>query len=405
MSCVHLLKSHYLYKRLVHYDFSALMKNIPTDEVNRIALFVPSLRGGGAERVMANLAIAFSERGLCVDLVLLKAEGPYLQELPLGVRVVELNASRLLTGFVALMRYLRRERPEVMLSAMKHANVTVLLASIFSRSGVPVVVCEHSTATVSLDLNPGIKTVVLRVLMKALYPYARHIVAVSKGVADDLSSLLGMEASRISVITNPIVSEKILSLANQPVSHPWLHDKSIPVVLAVGRLTPAKDFETLLYAFGKAREKCHLRLMILGEGELRDSLELLVEELGLTADVVLPGFTDNPFAYMRHADAFVLSSRWEGFGNVLVEAMACGAQVISTDCPSGPAEILEDGKWGKLVPVGDADALAQAMLDILKNPGPSPVRRAMEFTVDKAADAYLSLLMEDNVKSKGVVNL
>lgn len=375
------------------------MQNIPLNDAPRIALFVPSLRGGGAERVMVNLAIGFCERGIPVDLVLLKAIGPYLNELPTGVRIVNLRASRLLTGLPRLASYLRREKPQVLLSAMKHANVTALLASLLLRSGVPVVVCEHSTATVSLDLNPGIKTFILKALMKWLYPYARHIVAVSEGVADDLESMLRMDASRISAIPNPIVNGKILTLAEQPVSHPWLVDKSIPVVLAAGRLTPAKDFETLLQAFGIARKQRALRLMILGEGELRSDLETQVVRLGLTEDVALPGFIDNPYAYMKQADVFVLSSRWEGFGNVLVEAMACGVPVVSTDCPNGPAEILENGKWGRLVPVGDVDALAQAMLDTLENPGPSAEHRAMDFSIDKAADAYLSLLMADSAPS------
>lgn len=378
------------------------MKIPPSDKARCIALFVPSLRGGGAERVMINLAIAFSERGLGVDLVLLRAEGPYLKEVPLDVRIVELNASRLLTGFVPLVRYLRREKPDVMLTAMKHVNVSALLASIVSCSGVPVVVSEHSTASVSLDLTPSIKSAVLRMLMKVLYPYALHIVAVSKGVANDLSRLLGIEGSRISVITNPIVSEKIFSLSRYPVSHPWLQEKSTPIILSVGRLTLAKDFKTLLYAFSKARKKKPIRLIILGEGELRGSLESLIKELDLTEDVALPGFTGNPFAYMSHSDVFVLSSRWEGFGNVLVEAMACGVPVISTDCPSGPSEILEGGKWGKLVPVGDADALSRAILDTLDSPGLSPISRAMNFTVDNVIDSYLSLLLGNNELKSGI---
>lgn len=400
MSFVCPLKDPCLYSSPLPFPPSRSMQTNPPDNEYRIALFVPTLHGGGAERVMANLAIAFCEHGIPVDLILVKAEGPYLKEIPPDVRVVDLNASRLVTGLAALAHYLRSERPQVMLSAMNHANVAALLAALLSRSQVPVVVCEHSNAAVSLDLNPGIKTSVLRVLMRWLYPRARHIVAVSKGVADDLEILLNINASRISVIPNPIVNANILLLSNQPVSHPWFLNKSIPVVLAAGRLAPEKDFETLLRAFGRAREKRRLRLMILGEGELRSSLEALTEKLGLKEDVALPGFIDNPFAYMRQADVFVLSSRWEGFGNVLVEAMACGVPVISTDCPSGPAEILENGKWGRLVPVGDADALAQAMLDTLENPRPSPAQRAMHFSVDRAADAYLSLLLADG-KNKG----
>lgn len=371
------------------------MQNNSPDDEHRIALFVPTLRGGGAERVMTNLAIAFCERGISVDLVLLRAEGPYLRELPANIRIVDLKSPRLLTGLAALARYLRRERPRILLSAMKHANVTALLASILSRSQVRVVTSDHDTPSVFFDQNPGIKSAVLRALMKVLYPHAHNIVAVSKGVADDLGNLLNISADRIRVIPNPIVCDRILKLSNQSVPHPWLLNKSAPVVLAVGRLTPEKDFATLLHAFNKARNSRRLRLMILGEGELRASLEALVVKLGLAEDVVLPGFVDNPFAYMRHADIFVLSSRWEGFGNVLVEAMACGMPVISTDCPGGPAGILENGKWGRLVPVGDVGALALAMLDTLENPGTSPAQRALDFSVEKAADDYLKLMLPD----------
>ncbi len=355
---------------------------------------------GGAERVMVNLAIAFCERGIGVDLVLVKAAGPYLNELPPGVRVVDLKASRMLTGFAALGRYLRRERPRAMLSAIDHANVTALLAAYLSRSQVPVVVCEQVHATADLGQNPGLKMTVLRVLMRWLYPRAENIVAVSKGVADDLEMLLNIDANRIDVIHNSIPEEELLLLSNLPVTHPWFVNKSIPVVLAVGRLSPQKDYETLLRAFSNARRKRDLRLMILGEGELRSSLEALIEQLGLGEAVALPGFTENPFAYMRRADMFVLSSRFEGLPMVLIEAMACGVPVVSTDCPSGPAEILENGKWGRLVPVGDAHALAQAMLATLDDAGPLPTQRAMDFSVDKAADAYLSLLFADDETKK-----
>lgn len=373
------------------------MVKIHSDNVpKRIALFVPSLRGGGAERVMVNLAVKFCERSLPVDLVLLSANGPYLAGLPSELRIVNLQSGRLLTGLPKLVAYLKRERPAMMLSAMKHANVTLLLAALLAGTGVPVIISEHSTATVSLGLNPGIKSFVLRLLMKWLYPVAYHVVAVSVGVAEDLRQLLRLDARHVSVIYNPIVDMKLLSLIEQPVFHPWLVEKTLPVVLSAGRLTAAKDLETLLRAFSLARQQRPMRLLILGEGELRGKLEAMVKRLGLAEDVALPGFIDNPYAYIRHADVFVLSSRWEGFGNVLVEAMTCGTPVISTDCPSGPAEILENGKWGRLVPVGDAGSMAKALLDTLHDPGLSPKKRAMEFSVDRAADSYLELLIPKN---------
>lgn len=373
------------------------MVKIHSDNVRqRIALFVPSLRGGGAERVMVNLAVKFCERSLPVDLVLLSVSGPYLAGLPSELRIVNLQSGRLLTGLPKLVAYLKREKPTVVLSAMKHANVTLLLAALLARTRVPVIVSEHSTATVSLGLNPGIKSFVLRLFMKWLYPVANHVVTVSGGVAEDIRHLLRLDARRVSVIFNPIVDTKLLSLVEQPVSHPWLLEKTLPVVLSAGRLTAQKDFETLLRAFSLARQQRPMRLLILGEGELRGELEAIVKSLGLAEDVALPGFIDNPYAYMRHADVFVLSSRWEGFGNVLVEAMTCGTPVISTDCPSGPTEILENGKWGRLVPVGDTESMAEAILDTLNNPGVSPKERGMEFSVERAANAYLELLLPDH---------
>jgi glycosyltransferase involved in cell wall biosynthesis len=345
---------------------------------------------------MVNLAVKFCERSLPVDLVLLSASGPYLAGLPSELRIVNLQSGRLLIGLPKLVAYLKREKPTVVLSAMKHANVTLLLAALLARTRVPVIVSEHNTATVSLAHNPGIKSFVLRLFMKWLYPVANHVVTVSGGVAEDIRHLLRLDARRVSVIFNPIVDTKLLSLVEQPVSNPWLLEKTLPVVLSAGRLTAQKDFETLLRAFSLARQQRPMRLLILGEGELRGELEAIVKSLGLAEDVALPGFIDNPYAYMRHADVFVLSSRWEGFGNVLVEAMTCGTPVISTDCPSGPTEILENGKWGRLVPVGDTESMAKAILDTLNDPGVSPKERGMEFSVERAANAYLELLLPDH---------
>lgn len=372
----------------------------------RIALFVPSLQGGGAERVMVNLAIGFHERGVPVDLVTFKAEGPYLASLPPQVRVVHLRARRLFTGLPKLIAYLLREQPTVVLSAMKHANVTVLLAGLFAGGRTPIIVSEHNHASTSLAMHPSVSAFVLRVSMKLLYPRARHVVAVSVGVAEDIQRLLSLPAQHVSVIYNPIVGEEIFVKAEQPVDHPRLFEKAIPVVVAAGRLHAQKDFRTLLLAIREARQKRRIGLMILGEGELREELEAMVSTLGLSDDVELPGFVANPYAYMRCADVFVLSSLVEGLPNVLLEAMACGTQVISTDCPSGPAEILEKGMWGRLVPVGNAKALAKAILETLDGPQRSVRERAKDFSIERSVNAYLQLLLpyhERRVSTRPVV--
>ena len=230
--------------------------------------------------------------------------------------------------------------------------------------------------------------------MGRLYPRADEIVAVSAGVADDLARVARIPRSRITVIHNPIVTDELLADARAPVDHPWFADGGPPVVLAAGRLTEQKDYPTLLRAFRHARRARELRLVILGEGEERPRLEALARELDVSGDVDFAGFVANPYAFMARASLFVLSSAWEGFGNVVVEAMACGTPVVSTDCPSGPGEILEGGRYGRLVAVGDDEELAAAMLATLEDP-PRPEllrERAAAFRADEAALRYLRVI-------------
>jgi glycosyltransferase involved in cell wall biosynthesis len=226
------------------------------------------------------------------------------------------------------------------------------------------------------------------------YLKADCIVAVSEGVADDLVSEVGLPRSAIRVIYNPVVTPELAARAEEPLVHPWLVPGSAPVLLAAGRLSAQKDFPTLLRAFARVRAARPARLIILGEGELRAQLEAQAVALGLGEDVQFPGFVENPYAYMRRAGVFVLSSAWEGFGIVLVEAMACGAPVVSTDCPVGPAEILEGGRYGPLVPIGDDGALAHAILSALDCPmDPERLRaRAGDFALEKIGRQYLEVL-------------
>jgi len=345
---------------------------------------------------MVTLANGFAGRGHAVDLVLAKAEGPYLPEVASGVRIVDLGARRVVASLPGLVRYLCRERPRALLSALNHANVIALLAR--RCAGVPtrLVVSEHAHLSLSLSGEPSCRGRLMPWLMRHTYPWANGVVAVSAGVADDLAQAMGLPRQRIAVVYNPVVTDDMLARAEAPLDHPWFAPGEPPVVLGVGRLTVQKDFGVLLRAFAKLRAQRPARLMIVGEGELRPELEGLVQQLGLDADVALPGFTDNPYAYMRRAALLALSSRFEGFGNVLAEAMACGTPVVSTDCPSGPAEILEGGQWGRLVPVGDVEALANAMLATLADPQhPDVARRARDFGVDQAVDGYLRVMPGD----------
>lgn len=229
--------------------------------------------------------------------------------------------------------------------------------------------------------------------IRQTYPRADALVAVSEGAARELATLLSLPLARVRVIYNPIVSADTLARRCSAPLHPWFRSKKPPVILAAGRLHPSKDFPTLLQAFRHVRRQRDAKLVILGEGAERPRLQQLVVELGLDEDVALPGFVNDVYPYMQHCALFVSSSRWEGFSNVIVEALACGTQVVATDCPHGPAEILEHGRWGRLVSVADPGALASCITKALDEP---PLdggrRRASTFSVESAVAKYLSVM-------------
>lgn len=370
------------------------MNSFVNTNAKKLAIYLPSLRGGGAERVMVTLANGFAARGFAVDLVLASKEGPYLKDVADNVRVVDLHARRVLTSLPGLVRYLRRERPSVMLSALNHANVIAVLARSLSAVRTRLVVSERNHFSASGYHGKRWIVRQMRRFMAWAYPHADGVVVVSKGVGDDLVQCIGLNESAISVVYNPIDVDVVAQRSREDVSHPWLQPGELPVVVAIGRLTPQKDFPTLLRAFARLRQTQCARLLILGEGELRPQLETLVAELGLQDHAGLPGFADNPFAYLSRSALFVLSSAWEGLPNVLIQAMACGTPVVSTACPSGPEEILEHGRWGRLVPVGDEVALAEAMAAALQQEAhPDVAARAAEFGVDRAVDGYLRVML------------
>ncbi|ETW95860.1 MAG: glycosyl transferase family 1 [Candidatus Entotheonella factor] len=360
----------------------------------RVALFMPSMRGGGAERVMLNLTYGLVERDVRVDLVLAQKDGTYLSRLPESVRVVDLRAKRVLTSIPALRRYLVQERPPTLLAAVAHTNLAALAARRLAQVPTRIVIGIHNTFSVASQGAAMKRSRALPYVARWLYPYADGIVAVSHGVADDLAQTVRLDRNRIEVVYNPVVTPELYQQAGEPFSHPWFNDEAVPVLLGVGRLSAQKNFPLLIRAVAKVREQRPVRLVILGEGDDRAALEALVHDLGLSDDVALPGFVDNPFAYMRHAQLFVLSSDWEGLPTVLIEALACGCPVVSTDCPSGPMEILDGGTYGMLVPMRDEDALAKAILASLDEPvrGELLQQRINEFTLDYATEQYTKVL-------------
>lgn len=358
-----------------------------------IALYIPSLRGGGAERVMVILANGLADRGYKVDLVVAQAAGPYRSEVSAAVRIIDLGAKRVSTSLPGLIRYLRRSSPRAMLSAVSHANVIAVIAKIIARSNVRLIVSEHNNLSQSRTSTNSIAGRVVVALMSWAYRKANGVVAVSNGVADDLAKTLPFPRSNIDVVYNPVVTPGLLERAAEPLSHPWLAAGEPPVILGVGRLTQQKDFSTLIRAFAVVRRNIQCRLVILGEGELKERLQKLAKELEVESDTLLRGFESNPFAWMKNSSLFVLSSAWEGLPTVLIEALACGAKVVSTDCPSGPSEILENGKWGSIVPVGNVERLAGAIEDALRRGCDGDgCERAAFFGVGNAVSGYLAIM-------------
>jgi glycosyltransferase involved in cell wall biosynthesis len=357
-----------------------------------IAFFIPTLDGGGAERAVVNLLKGMVERDILLDLVLASAKGPYLSQIPKQVRLFNLSAGRVIKAILPLSQYLRQNRPQMLISQMCHANVIALVARDLARTNTPLIAVEQ--ANLSNSKSHLMRANFVPPLMKWLYPRAEAIVGVSQGVIDDLEMQFGFQKEKLSVIYNPVVDSDLIAKAKAPVNHPWFQEGSPPVFLAVGRLTEQKDFLTLIKAFAILRKQVQARLVILGEGELRIELETLINTLGIAEDVSLPGFLENPYAYMNKATAFVLSSRWEGLPTVLIEAMACGCPVIATDCPSGPNEILEAGKYGTLIPMDNPESLSKAMLQILETPVNRDIliQRAMHFSREQSVSKYLALL-------------
>ncbi|MBW2243602.1 MAG: glycosyltransferase [Deltaproteobacteria bacterium] len=377
-----------------------------------LAIVLSGLGLGGVQRTMLTLADGIAARGIPVDLVVPDGHGPFREQVPPSVRLVELDAGmarlpwfrarkrrRSLASTLALARYLERVRPRAAFSASHYVNLSLLAARRLSRHELPVVVSQrtHLSRAVRNAGFPFRRRPLLGRMVRMAYPSADAIVAVSAGVADDLAEVAGLARERIEVVPNPLRLEQVREGAAQPPPHPWLAPDEPPVCLAVGRLAAQKDFPTLLRAFARVRQNRMARLLVLGEGRERGALESCIRELGLSEDVELPGYVENPFAWMSRARLFVLSSAYEGLPGVVIQALACGCPVVSTDCPSGPREILQGGKLGALVPVGDSDALAAAIDGALNGRVDRTVlvRRAEDFALEPIVDRWLGLLDRD----------
>lgn len=357
----------------------------------RAAIFVYSFRGGGAEKMMIHIANELHQRGHNIELILVDASGPYEPLVNPKIRTSEIGGSNIVEIQYNLWRNLCHRDLDVLLSTMEIPNIAATIATRYPIS-VPIVL--RSASIYSKRERSG-KYKLIPILKWFVYPRAEAIVTISKGVGRDLADVTKMDETKFTTIYNPAYDPEISKKAAEHVDHEWFTDDEKRVVIGVGNMKPAKDFATLVRAVHRLQDDGETYLIILGTGPNKNTLLSLATELGIRDRISFPGFVDNPYAYISKADVFVLPSAWEGFGNVIVEAMACGTPVVCTDCPGGPSEILNNGEFGPLVPVGDDKAMTRAIKDVLADPIDSSVlqSRAKDFAIETIVDEYEDVLL------------
>ncbi len=359
----------------------------------RVALFHPSLIHGGIQRVFVNLARGFLEHGLAVDMVQATPDGGFRDQVPVGVRLIDLNASRALTSVGPLVRYLRQTRPDAMICGAIQTNIAAVWAKRLARVSTRFILTEHNVISAITTDAPMLRTRVTPFFVRRFYPWADELVAVSQGAGSDLASLLGVPAERIHVIYNPIVGPELWKRAAEPLTDTAFSADPRPCILAVGRLHYHKDYPTLLRAMAIVRQTTNARLVFLGDGEERVRLVSLVQQLHLESCVSFLGEVANPLPYMQRASVLGLSSIVEALPTVLIEALAVGLPIVATDCPTGPREILRDSAYRNLVPVGDHAALAESLLRVLRqSERPAVPEEALaRFSPDHVIGKYLAI--------------
>jgi glycosyltransferase involved in cell wall biosynthesis len=362
--------------------------------MKKISIVLPHLSGGGAEKLHVHLANYWHSKGFQIDFVLAQKQGELLNLLPKTINVINLDVDRIRKLVWPLARYLKTTRPDILIVAMwPLTSITVLSWLLAGKLG-RLYLSDHTQLSISSVYEIHTPAWLLGAIMHITYPFANGIIAVSKGVKQDMCMLGGLTDASVRVIYNPTALGLSPHRESELIGRQLWGNNYDHHILSAGTLKEQKDHVTLIRAFALLTESVNAKLIILGEGPLRSMLETLVVELGLHGKVSFPGFAVDPYPWFRSADLFVLSSRWEGFGNVIVEALECGVPVISTDCPSGPSEILENGRYGKLVPIQNPSALAEALKVSLntKHDSAKLVRRAKDFSVERIAEEYLTYI-------------
>ncbi|MGD6831744.1 glycosyltransferase [Sutcliffiella halmapala] len=334
--------------------------------MKHIAFFIPVLTMGGAEKVIISLANGFAAKGYKVDLVLVNKKGSLISTVSSKVHIVDLAAPKTFLSIWKLREYLIHSKPHVFLSALDNANIVASLAVRLSREEICHIISFHTNLKLSLVKPRSFIHGFYPLIMRRLFPRAKGFVAVSQCVAKETGEFLKLPSDIIEVIYNPVIDETLKRKAMEPITHPWLENKEYNTIVAVGRFFEAKDYPTLLYAFTKVQSVLpKTRLIILGDGKstIKEEMISIIQQEKLEKVVDIRGYEQNPYPYIKKATLFVLTSKWEGFGNVLVEALHLGVPAISTNCKCGPEEILKGGELGRLVAVGDINALASAIID------------------------------------------
>lgn len=356
-----------------------------------ISILLPDMRPGGAERLHVNLTEQWARTGVSTEFVLQNATGELLDHLPASARIVDLKASRIRNVLWPLVKYLKESKPDAIIAAMWPLTVLAPLAARLAGYKGRVIISEHSPLSIAYGSHGRRHRLIMRASQRMCYPLADVRVAVSSGVADDLATLSGLPREQFTVIHNPAALGKVNADAACPEQ---LNGCPRPIILTVGTLKPVKRHDLLIEAFARLPASLGATLCILGEGQMRGKLEQQIDNLGLKGKILLPGFAVDTGPWYAHSDLFVLSSDYEGFGNVIVEAMEYGLPVVSTDCPVGPVEILKQGQYGRLVSPGNVEALSSGMLASLREePDRDALRkRARDFSIDVIARQYLDVI-------------
>jgi glycosyltransferase involved in cell wall biosynthesis len=360
-----------------------------------IAIYLHDLSGGGVERQSLIIAEEFRRHGVDVTLVVHQLRGQLLNQVPAGLRVIDLGSSRTLHDVPRLARFLRREEPDILVANVDLNNIAALLAKGLAFSRTKIVICQHNPFSAGYVGSENWVYKYVGPSYKILGPLIDRAVAVSSGVAEELVQLGSIPRNRVLIIHNPVVGPDFQERCDEDIRHPWFNQPNRPVFVTAGRMVAQKDHEVMLQALAIHRKTIDSRLILLGSGPLLSHLRSVAERLGLTDAVDFAGFHSNTLPYFRQSDAFLLSSRGEGFGNVLVEAMGCGTPVISTRCEHGPREILDHGRYGVLVEPRDPEAMAVAMNGVttMRERFPAELlrQRANEFSYAACASRYMAL--------------